>query len=111
MTLNELILKYPQLKFLKQSGQFLSLSKERQDFVIGLLEDAMFWIELDSKPNGNDGFKFLAASYGLTNAETSANEMKLEGKDRETFIRPHQDLFTMFNPYSGNGNDSTPKKK
>ena len=106
MTLNELILKYPQLKFLKSAPHFLALPKDRQDFVIGLLEDAMFWIELDKNPDSSHGFKFLAASYGLTNAEMEASSKGLAGKDREKFIRPHQDLYTMFNPYSGNGNDA-----
>ena len=36
-----------------------------------------------------------------------------EGKEREKFLRPHQDLYTVFNPYSGNGRETqkTPEKK
>lgn len=105
MTLNELILKYPRFKYLRTAPSFLSLPKEKQDFVIQLLADAMFWIELEEKPTGDDGFKFLAATYGLANAQTEADQKRLEGKEREKFIRPHQDLYTMFNPYSGNGNE------
>lgn len=105
MTLNELILKYPRFRFLKQAAQFHALSPERQEYVIGLLEDAMFWIDLEAKPNSSDGFKFLAATYGLHNAHTEVQEKGLQGKDREKFLRPHQDLYTMFNPYSGNGRE------
>ena len=106
MTLNELILKYPKFRFIKHSRKFQALPPEKQAFVIGLLEDAMFWVELDAKPTASDGFKFLAASYGLHNAQTEAEGMGLEGKDREKFLRPHQDLYTMFNPYSGNGHEA-----
>ena len=101
MTLSELILKYPKLRFLKDS-KFMALPQELQEFVIGLLEDAMFWIELEDQPNADDGFKFLAASFGLSQAEAEAEAKGLTGKSRERFIRPHQDLYTMFNPYSGN---------
>ncbi len=105
MTLNELVLKYPRLKFLKRSAGFHALAREKQEFVLKLFEDAMFWIELEDKPNSGDGFKFLAASYGLNNAQQEAKEKGLQGKQLEEHIRPHQDLFTMFNPYSGNAND------
>jgi hypothetical protein len=71
-----------------------------------LLQDAMFWIDLDQKPNSNDGFKFLTATYGLQNAEVDAKAQGLDGKAREKFLRPHQDLYTMFNPYSGNGRET-----
>lgn len=106
MTLNELVLKYPQFRFLKNSRKIAVLTSEEQEFVAGLLEDAMFWVELDEKPNSSDGFKFLAATYGLHNAQSEAEKNGLQGKDREKFLRPHQDLYTMFNPYSGNGRES-----
>lgn len=106
MTLNELILKYPKLEFLKHSRKILSLSAEDQEFIVELMEDALFWIDLEEKPSSGDGFKFLAATYGLQNAEEAASEKGLEGKDREKFIRPHQDLYTMYNPYSGNGRET-----
>ncbi|HSA58781.1 MAG TPA: hypothetical protein VLJ37_03775 [bacterium] len=106
MTLNELIIKHPQLKFLKHSPKIQSLSPEKQAFLAEMIEDAMFWVDLEKKPNSGDGFKFLAASYGLENAQEEANSKGLEGKEREKFLRPHQDLFTMFNPYSGNGRET-----
>lgn len=106
MTINELVFKYPQFRFLKQSRKIAALSPEQQEFIAGLLEDSMFWIELEEKPNSNDGFKFLAATYGLHNAHSEAETQGLEGKDREKFLRPHQDLYTMFNPYSGNGHEA-----
>ncbi|MBI2066760.1 MAG: hypothetical protein HY539_03375 [Deltaproteobacteria bacterium] len=109
MTLSELLLKYPQLKFLKNSAGFNALPREKQEFVIQLFDDAMFWVDLDQKPNSDDGFKFLAASYGLQNAQQEAQDKGIKGKELEQFIRPHQDLYTMFNPYSGNSNE--PKKK
>lgn len=84
------------------SPEFQALPKEKQDFILGLVEDAMFWIDLEKKPNSSDGFKFLAASYGLEQAQQEANVKGLTGKDREKFLRPHQDLYTMYNPYSGN---------
>lgn len=102
MTLNELILKYPQFRFLKDSAKFQALPKERQEFVLGLLEDAMFWIELDDQPHADDGFKFLAASFGLNKAQEEAGKKGLTGKEREEFIRPYQELYTLYNPYSGN---------
>ncbi len=117
-----LIAKNPKLTFLR-SSEFKSLSQEKQEYVLGLIEDAEFWANLEKGKNPNDGFKFIAAAYGLQNAEEEAKTQGLEGKDREKFLRPHQDLFTMFNPYSGNGRetqkapdgsaptDKTPKKK
>jgi hypothetical protein len=105
MTLNELILKHPQLKFLKSSPGFNALPSDKQEYVIQMFDDAMFWIDLDETPHANDGFKFLASAYGLSNAQEAADHKGLQGKEREKFLRPHQDLYTMFNPYSGNGND------
>ena len=106
MTLNELIIKYPKMKFLKQAPRFNALSPEKQEIALGLIEDALFWIELEEKPHSGDGFKFLTATYGLENAKVEAEKNGLEGKDREKFLRPHQDLYTMFNPYSGNGRET-----
>jgi hypothetical protein len=106
MTINEFILKHPQFRFIKHSRQFNALPLEKQEFVIGLLEDAIFWIDLDEKPNASDGFKFLAAAYGLEQAQQEAKAKGLAGKERERFIRPHQDLFTMYNPYSGNSHEA-----
>lgn len=105
MNLENLIHENEKLNFLR-SPEFLALPKEKQEFVIGLVEDALFWIDLEKKPNSNDGFKFLAATYGLHNAQEEASGKGLGGKDREKFLRPHQDLYTMFNPYSGNGREA-----
>lgn len=89
------------------------LTKEELVELKELVQDAVFWIDLDKKPNSGDGFKFLAATYGLENATAEADSKALDGKDREKFLRPHQDLYTMFNPYSGNGRETqkTPEKK
>lgn len=106
MTLNELILKYPKLRCLKSSPAYNALSPEKQEYVVGLVEDALFWVELEDKPNALDGFKFLAATFGLHRAEEDAKSGGLQGKDREKFLRPHQDLYTMYNPYSGNGREA-----
>lgn len=101
----DLIKKYPKLSFLSRS-EFQTLPEENKRYLKELLDDAIFWIELENKPNSSDGFKFLAATYGLENARTEAATKGLEGKEREKFLRPHQDLYTMFNPYSGNGREN-----
>ncbi len=108
MTINELILKHPQFRFLQYARQFNRLTLEQQEFVVGLIEDAMFWLDLDEKPNSSDGFKFLAASYGLDQAQKEAATKGLAGKEREKFLRPHQDLYTVYNPYSGNAHEGEP---
>lgn len=82
------------------------LTREEISELKELVQDAMFWIDLDKKPNASDGFKFLAAHYGLANAQAQADAQGLDGKEREKFLRPHQDLYTMFNPYSGNGRET-----
>ncbi len=105
LNVDELIVKFPRLNFLK-SREFKSLPKDKQDYIFGLIEDVMFWKDLETKPSSSDGFKFIAAAYGLQNAEEEAKTKGLEGKEREKFLRPHQDLFTMFNPYSGNGRET-----
>ena len=101
----ELILKNPKFSFLR-SDQFKALPQEKKEYFLECCDDAQFWLELEKKPHASDGFKFLAASYGLENAVVDADAKGLEGKDREKFLRPHQDLFTMFNPYSGNGRET-----
>src|ERR1700752_4898318 len=105
MEIEFMIQKNPKLKFLR-SAEFRTLSQETQSYILGLIEDVFFWQDLEKKPNANDGFKFLAASYGLQNAQEKAEQEGLQGKEREKFIRPHQDLYTMFNPYSGNGRET-----
>ncbi len=105
MTPDQLIKQFPKLAFLK-SAEFQSLSQEKQEFLLTVIEDATFWVDLEKQPNASDGFKFLAATYGLSNAQVEANTQGLNGKEREKFLRPHQDLYTMFNPYSGNGQEA-----
>ncbi len=102
---NDLIHKYPKLSFLARP-EFQALPEENKKYLKELIEDALFWIELDSKPNSSDGFKFLAATYGLEKAREDAESKGLTGKEREKHLRPHQDLYTMFNPYSGNGREN-----
>lgn len=112
MDIEAAIAKFPKLSYLK-SAEFRSLKKETQEYILGLAEDLLFWSDVESKPNSGDGFKFLAATYGLEAATAEAKEKGLEGKEREKFIRPHQDLYTMFNPYSGNGRETqkAPERK
>lgn len=101
----DIIKKVPKLAFLNRP-EFKRLPEANQLYLKELIEDALFWINLESKPEGGDGFKFLAATYGLETARADADAKKLEGKEREKFLRPHQDLYTQYNPYSGNGRDS-----
>lgn len=103
MDIKKLIKRFSKLSFL-DSEWFRKLSDIKKEFVLGIIEDAIFWVDLEKQPHCDDGFKFLAAAYGLTNARQEANDMGLKGKKRDEFIRPHQNLFTMYNPYSGNGN-------
>ena len=106
----ELVKKYPKLSFLNRP-QFQGLPVENQQYLKELIDDAIFWIELEEKEHASDGFKFLAAAYGLDNAHKEAKNKKLAGKEKEKHIRPHQDLYTMFNPYSGNGHETDKKTK
>lgn len=101
----DIVKQYPKLSFLSRP-EFQRLPEEQKKYLKDLIEDALFWMDLEKKPNSGDGFKFLAATYGLENATSEAKEKGLEGKDREKFLRPHQDLYTMFNPYSGNGRET-----
>ena len=109
-SVEELIQANPNLRFLR-SPEFTSLPQEKQNFILELFEDVEFWRELEAKPHSGDGFKFLAATFGLENARAQADEKKLEGKEREKFLRAHQDLYTMFNPYSGNAQKAKQEKQ
>ena len=102
---NDIIKKCPKLSFLAQK-EFANLPEANKLYLKELIEDALFWIDLEKKPNSSDGFKFLAAAYGLDTASQEAKTKGLTGKDREKFLRPHQDLYTMYNPYSGNGREA-----
>jgi hypothetical protein len=98
MDVESLIQKYPKLNFLK-SPAFLSLAKEDQDFILGCIEDALFWVDLKEKPESSNGFKFLAAAYALQKAHAEADAQSLTGEARERFLRSTQDLYTKFNPF------------
>jgi hypothetical protein len=99
MDIETIIAKYPKLNWLK-SPAFQSLNREKQEFLLGCVEDALFWVEQEKKPEADDGFKFLAITYGLQKAETEANTKGLEGKEREKFLEPLKKLYTQFNPHS-----------
>jgi hypothetical protein len=90
---------------LLQSPAFNSLNSEKQGFLRGCVEGAAFWEELESRPNSGDGFKFLAASYGLTQAQEQAEAKGLVGDARQKFLRSSQDLYTKFSPF-GDRQDS-----
>ncbi len=102
MNIEEIVKKFPRLAFLK-SPAFQVLTKEKQDYILGCVEDALFWVEHEKKPNSLEGFKFLAATYGLVKAQKEAKAKGLEGKEREKFLKSHQELFTIFNPFGGIG--------
>jgi hypothetical protein len=104
MTREEIVKKYPRLSFIK-SSRFLALPREKQEFYLECIEDASFWVELDKKASPDDGFKFLASSFGLERAQQEAKDRGLTGKEREEFLQPHQELYTTYNPYSGRTND------
>lgn len=100
MTLDQIITKYPKLQFMKSSA-FLALPLEKQQYLAGCVEDALFWIEWERGPHVTDGFKFLASAYGLMKAEKSAQEKGLTGKEKATFLKPHEELYTEFCPHFG----------
>ncbi len=104
MTTEEIIKKFPRFAFLK-SPRFQALPREKQEFYLECVEDALFWVDLDKADHPDDGFKFLAATIGMERAQQEAKDRELTGKEREEFLQPHQDLFTQFNPYSGRTND------
>ena len=99
--IKDFIKKYPKLSFL-ESRKFKSLPKEKQDYVYGLIEDAEFWIEQEQHPEMDKRFMFLGSVIGLMNAELEANEKGLEGKARDAFLKPHKEMQSLYNPYSGN---------
>ena len=104
MTIDQLIEKYPKLAFIK-SPAFKALPQEKQDFYLEVINDAIFWADLDKSAQPEDGFKFLASTFGLSKAQRDAEEKGLTGKARENFLQPHQELYTQYNPYSGRTSD------
>lgn len=105
MNIDAIIEKHPKLSFLK-SPAFAALPKEKREFLLGCVEDAIFWVDLEQRPcHSDDGFKFLAATYGLQKAHVEADAKSLTGDAREEFLRSPQDLYTKFNPF-GDRRDS-----
>lgn len=105
MTIETIVQKYPKLGFL-QSPKFAALPEEKKKFLLGCVEDALFWIDLEEKPESGkpqvtDGFKFLTAAVGLLRAQHEADDKRLQGPEREKFLTPHEDLYTQFCPHFG----------
>ena len=102
VNIEEVVQKYPGLNFLK-TALFRSLPKEKQNYLLGCVEDAIFWIELGKNPNqkNTDGFKFLAASLGYQQAAEDAAAKGLQGGDRKEYMKPYQELLTQMSPHAG----------
>lgn len=100
LDVNGIVSKYPRLSFLK-SAAFESLPAEKKEFLLGCVEDALFWVETEAKGEKADqSFRFLAAHYGLEKAKEEAVAKGLKGKAREDFLKPIHDLYLMYNPQS-----------
>lgn len=98
MDIETIVKKYPKLNFL-QSSAFDSLPEEKKRFLLGCVEDALFWVDLDLKRDRLDqSFRFLAAHYGLEKAKGEADTRGLKGAEREKFLKPIHDLYLMYNP-------------
>lgn len=103
--IDTIVKKYPKLNFLK-SPAFEGLPSSKKEFLLSCVEDALFWIEVEKKDDDSNGFKFLAAHYGLEKAKEEAKAKGLEGKERETFLKPIHDLYLMYNPQGPTASDS-----
>lgn len=60
--MNTIVSKYPRLNFLK-SPEFMALPREKKEFLFQCVEDALFWVEVENTPHGEDGFQSLALAY------------------------------------------------
>ncbi len=103
--IQELIQQFPKLKYLLKDPSFEALNENQKRFILEMIEDNKFWKEMDKTQQSDDGFRFMASTFGLARATAEADEKGLKGKEREEFLKPHQDLFTQFNPYSGRTSD------
>ena len=56
------VAKHPRLNFL-QSPEFRALPREKQEFLLQCVEDALFWVELEKTPTADEGFKDLGIAY------------------------------------------------
>ncbi len=106
-TIEAIIQRHPTLSFL-QSGEFQALPEEKKLFLLECVGDALFWVEWEKSSRVTDGFKFLMASYGLNKAESQANEQNLEGRERATYLKPHKELYSLFNPQFGTDSPMAP---
>lgn len=114
MSYEKLIDKYPRIKLLMQMPSFQKLTKEKQEYVLGCLEDALFWFEMENEEkqgNEGNGFHFLAAALGLQRAEAEADAKDLQGAERETFLKSHQELYSTYNPQFGTDAETQSQKK
>ena len=109
MAFEQYIEKYPSLSFLADPD-FQYADPERQEYLAGLIEDALFWIEQEAERENAKHFFFLGSALGLLNAEEKAKEEGLEGKKLEEHLKPHKQFYTQFNPYSGNINPDKDKE-
>lgn len=78
------------------------MDSARQEYLAGLIEDAIFWIEHEAKRENAKHFFFLGSALGLLGAEGDARDQGLAGKALEDHLKPHKQFYTQFNPYSGN---------
>ena len=106
MAFEQFIEKHPGLSFLRDP-EFQYMEPARQEYLAGLIEDAIFWIEHESKKENAKNFFFLGSALGLLRAEEEARDKGLEGKELENHLKPHKQFYTQFNPYSG----STPREE
>lgn len=97
LDIEQLIQRFPRLNFLK-SPAFTTLPKEKKRFLLECIEDVLFWADVEKKEDSSQGFKFLAAHYGLEQAKKEADTQGLQGKAREEFLKPIHDLYLMYNP-------------
>ena len=106
MDIETAIKKYPRLNFLR-SPAFTALPEEKREFLLGCVEDALFWVEREGQPEETDlGFRFLAAHYGLEKAKEEADAKGLRGREREMFLKPIHDLYLMYSPQGPTAADS-----
>ncbi|MBI1909946.1 MAG: hypothetical protein HYS22_07240 [Deltaproteobacteria bacterium] len=100
MAFEQYIEKYPSLAFLKGT-EFQYMEPARQEYLNGLIEDAIFWIEHEQRRENAKHFFFLGSSLGLLGAEEEGKAKGLTGKALEDHLKPHKQFYTQFNPYSG----------
>jgi len=103
--IEQLITEHPNLVYILKNPRFLAMSEEKKANVLEVIEDAIFWFDLEGQGSDDGGFKFLASTFGLNKAQKDVAEKGLIGKEREQYLQPHQELYTQYNPYSGRTSD------